>query len=164
MPSSFAEFVLRRKIPGQTLIDLGCGNGRDCYPLSKKYKVRGVDKASFPDRTTRATFARAPWQVMRGEIASSDIVYSRFFLHTITPMEVEDIIDLTPKYFCAEARAVGDEPSVYPEHQRHFVDPAWMFETLRTKGFAIIYYKVGYGLARYKREDPLIIRVIAKRI
>jgi tellurite methyltransferase len=162
-PSSFAKFILDREIPGDTLIDLGSGNGRDTYALANRYKARGVDPATFPDRTDWACFARAPWQSMAEEIKQADIVYSRFFLHSITPEEVAEIIRLTPRYFIAEARHVGDNPAVYPEHERHYVDGQLLLDILADNGFVVHFYEMGRGLAPYKNEDPLLMRVIAKR-
>ena len=162
-PSSFAKFILGKEIPGNTLVDLGSGNGRDTYALANRYKARGVDPATFPDRTDWASFARAPWQSMAEEIKQADIVYSRFFLHSIPAEEVAEIIRLTPRYFVAEARHVGDKPAVYPEHERHYIDGQWLLDVLADNGFTVHFYEMGRGLAPYKDEDPLLVRVIAKR-
>jgi len=162
-PSTFAKFILAQGIDAQSCIDLGCGNGRDSYALAQRYKTRGVDPATLPERTDWAIFARAPWQAMAEEIKQTDIVYSRFFLHAIPQNEVEEILKLAPKYFIAEARAVGDVPRVYPEHERHYVSDTWLLHTLMELGFEVIFYQKGRGLAPYKNEDPLLVRVIAKR-
>lgn len=162
-PSTFAKFIMAREIPGNTLVELGCGNGRDTYLLAERYMTLGADPAASPEQTDRARFIKAPWQSVRSEIEQADIVYSRFFLHAIPKEEVAEIIRLTPRYFIAEARAVGDKPEVYPEHERHFIDGRRLLESLSDNGFTVHFYEMGRGLAPYKNEDPLLVRVIAKR-
>ena len=164
-PSSFAKFILKWGVPGNDLIDLGCGNGRDTYALAERYSALGVDPANCPERTGWARFTKAPWQSMIKQITQAEIVYSRFFLHSIPPEEVAEIIRLTPRYFVAEARHVGDVPKVYPDndHERHYVDGQWLLDVLADNGFVVHFYEMGRGLAPYKDEDPLLVRVIAKR-
>jgi len=162
-PSTFAKFIMAREIPGNTLVELGSGNGRDARLLARRYKTLGVDPAALPERDDWATFAKLPWQEAEGAITKADIVYSRFFLHSIPPDEVAEIIRLTPRYFVAEARHVGDSPAVYPEHERHYVDGQWLLDVLADNGFVVHFYEMGRGLAPYKNEDPLLMRVIAKR-
>ena len=162
-PSSFAKFIMKRGVPGNDLIDLGCGNGRDTYHLADRYSALGVDPATCPDKVGWARFTQAPWQSMAEKIKLADIVYSRFFLHSIPPEEVAEIIRLTPRYFVAEARHVGDSPAVYPEHERHYVDGQLLLDILADNGFVVHFYEMGRGLAPYKNEDPLLMRVIAKR-
>ena len=45
--STFAKFVLNKMTPNQTIIDLGCGNGRDSIYFSEnKIRTLGVDQSS----------------------------------------------------------------------------------------------------------------------
>lgn len=162
-PSSFAKFMLKCGVPGNDLIDLGCGNGRDTYYLADRYSALGIDPATCPEKVGWARFVKATWQEKAELIKQADIVYSRFFLHSIPQEDVAEIIRLTPRYFVAEARHVGDSPAVYPEHERHYIDGQWLLDVLADNGFVVHFYEMGRGLAPYKDEDPLIVRVIAKR-
>jgi hypothetical protein len=110
------------------------------------------------------TFEQKPWSEAKDLIAQADVVYSRFFLHSISNDEITEIVKLTRGYFCAEARAIGDQPVVYPEHDRNYIDGEWLRNTLIENGFEIEHYEVARGLAPYKDEDPLLVRIIAKRI
>lgn len=163
-PSSFAKFVRHLKLPGESLIGLGCGNGRDVRAFKRYGSVCGVDKNCVNQDTKKIKYLNCGWEDAKDVISSADIVYSRFFLHAISPDEVKEIISLTSGYFCAEARAVGDVPVLYADHDRNFIDGNNLLTTLIRSGFEILYYQLGYGLAKYKNEDPLIVRVIAKKI
>lgn len=157
-PSSFARFVMDRGLPGSTLVDLGSGNGRDTRLLATRYKACGIDPNSQNIESVKSS-----WQDAKLLIANADIVYSRFLLHAIPFDEVMEIIRLTSGYFVAEARAVGDQPRIYPEHERHYVDGQKLLTFLLDSGFIVQFYEVGQGLAPYRNEDPMLIRIIAKK-
>ena len=61
-----------------------------------------------------------------------------------------------------EFRYTGDHPIVYKGHNRNIVDGRRIFDLFYENGFKILFYQVAYGLAKYKNEDPLICRMIAK--
>lgn len=161
--SKFAEFVFTRFGFGNhntTVLDMGCGNGRDSYYLGKMgYKVTGIDDAIVPQETKNCYFSN--WI---NSASHFDIVYSRFFLHAVPRFEVMKLLNETTGYFVAEARAIGDKPKLYPKHQRWLIDPEWLIGHMVTIGYEILYFEKGRGLAKYKGEDPLIVRIIAKRI
>ena len=147
-PSDFALFCIDY-INTHTVLDVGCGNGRDAEFLVAK----GIDQHSEYGNFTR----------FQDYEIKEDVVYSRFFLHAISDEEIKELIRKTPNMFMAECRAEGDEPIVYTDHERNFVNPEWLLKTLIEEGFKILYFKVGRGLAVYKKEDPLCLRVICKR-
>ena len=63
----------------------------------------------------------------------------------------------------AECRAKGDKPKIFKNHKRNFIDGDVLLNLLHKQNFKILFFKVSKNLAKYKGEDPLIIRVIAKR-
>lgn len=152
-PSDFAQFCLGYMKENPTVVDIGCGNGRDSEYFREWFDVNGVDPNSKEGNFTH----------IKDYAITEDVVYSRFFLHTITPDEVKDIIRRTPNTFMAECRAIGDEPTVYTDHDRYFVDPEWLKQTLIENGFNVVYFYVGRNVAVYKGENPLCLRIIAKR-
>lgn len=164
-PSTFAKFIASKNLKGNHLFDIGSGNGRDTYYLGKKYMTIGVDANSQPRTKKGILFIKSNIERLKDEFfRSADIIYTRFFLHSITQEQTERIIKNTTGYFCSEARAIGDEPKIYSEHKRNFVDPEWLLETLINENFEILHFEKRRGLAKYKNEDPLVIRVIAKKI
>ncbi len=167
-PSDFAKFIFGKDIPGKTLIDLGAGNCRDSLLFTKKYEVMAVEPAFDQDGFNKdlipynLSILLSPWQEVSKYIASADIVYSRFFLHAISDQEISKIIKLSKDYFIAEARAVGDTPVIYPEHYRNYISTDSIMELMKND-FEILDFEVGRGLAKYLNEDPLVMRVIAKK-
>ena len=48
--------MYRTILKSKTCLDLGCGNGRDSYYLSKKYQVTGCDLSCDPENTNNCLF------------------------------------------------------------------------------------------------------------
>lgn len=162
-PSSFCKFIIGKKLDGYRILDIGCGNGRDTKALNRKVFAVGIDPALPAELQEHNKMIKASCKGSK-LIDWADIIYSRFFLHAIPYTETEEIIKRTRKYFVAEARAEGDTPVVYPSHERHYIDGEWLLQTLIKNSFEILHYEKSRGLAPYKNEDPLVIRVIAKKI
>lgn len=172
IPSSFARSVvdffqneIRDGKKELMIVDLGAGNGRDTKYLNKIFKAVGIDKNfGLEVKTPR-------WgEVMKGDlenldlIESFDIIYSRFFLHSIGNDEIKTAIGLADNYFVAEFRIKGDKPVIYKNHKRNLVDLGWLINTLMDNNFEILKLEAGRGMAKYKNEDPLVARVYAKRV
>lgn len=164
-PSSFCLFFLDKKIAGETVADVGCGNGRDTLALAKRYKkVIGIDPNCVEDDEVGSVkFIKKSLMESKKQLKNIDIVYSRFFLHSIQNNEIVDLVKTTNKYFVAEARALGDKPILYPEHKRNYINTDWLLEVLTKNEFEILFFQKSKGLAIYKNEDPLVFRIIAKR-
>lgn len=161
-PSKFAKFIVKY-FKGQDVnfYDLGCGNGRDTYYIGKKFRVLGVDKATKPKKKDLSVFMQKDINTIG--TYSPDVVYTRFLLHAIEDEEIDRILMWTKKYFVAECRAFDDSPSIYLNHFRYLVNGNDLIEKLIQNGFEILYYEKGHGMAKYRGEDPSIIRVIAKK-
>ena len=143
-------------------IDLGCGNGRDTYYLGKQFKsVIGCDYAFKPVSTNKVRFFKEDLSKTLKR-KCPDVVYSRFFLHCLTDKEIVDILKWTKDYFIAEFRVKGDKPILY-KHKRNLIDPSWIVKQLSRLGFEYN-VSVGRGLAKFKEEDPLVMRIYAKKI
>lgn len=160
----FAEWCLPYMWNHTYVADLGCGNGRDTYYFAKNYKrVIGIDYAVRPKNSEGALFEQIHINDVIEKPCFYDVVYSRFFLHSIPYSQVANLLRWTRGLFIAEFRAKGDEPKLYPNHPRNFIDGNSFLKDLDRFGFDIIHYEKGRGLAKYKGEDPLIIRVVAKK-
>jgi len=158
-PSSFAKFSLPF-IKGD-LVDLGCGNGRDLrYFLYKKIKVVGVDN-SF----TGANIKTEDIWSYTNKYKSPDNVYTRFFWHSIKRKDRLKILDWTKNMLFIEARTTDDKDrlKIFPSHDRLFVDVAELVNDLKGGGFQIIRLEEGTGFSPYKKEDPHLVRVVAKK-
>jgi len=64
------------------LLDIGCGNGKDTYYLSKYYNCIGIDSSIKPEDTTNCKFYNEDF--IKYNKSGCNIIYSRFTLHSIT--------------------------------------------------------------------------------
>ena len=156
--SPFAEFCL--PFINGSLVDMGCGNGRDLnYFIKKGVRAHGVDQ-SF----------RSP-VIVNGDIASymkavtsPNNVYTRFFWHAITRKEQLAILNWMKGTLFIEARTTEDEnrPKVFKKHKRNFVNVPQLVKDLKERGFQIIRLEEGY-FSPFKGENPHLVRLIAKK-
>jgi SAM-dependent methyltransferase len=186
--SRFAKFVSEQIIPGRTIIDLGCGNGRDSiYFHSLGMRVIGIDLskeaiASLNNQNEAGrVFVCADFV---SEIARycqcTYYVYSRFSLHAISENQEQVLLKnvfaaLTHGgYFFIEVRSVNDElfgkgkevgrnTFEYGGHCRRFIIMQELLDKLLATGFAIKYAEQKRGFAPYQCEDPEVIRIIAEK-
>ena len=94
-PSKFALFVmdeLNDRI--NTIVDVGCGNGRDSYFLGRTKEVVGVDNAVKPSNNGKVTFLNCSMSEINGKY---DLLYSRFSLHSVDEDIENRLIDYAYK-------------------------------------------------------------------
>ena len=176
-PSKFAIFCLRYLKPKTSIIDLGCGNGRDSIFFSKKgFTVVGVDKSNIIKNIpidVSLNFIQGDFTKLNN--SSFDNVYSRFSLHSISKKEELRVLkwvycNIKKGVFCIEVRSIND--SLYGKghkvekdafiytHYRRFIRKNELERRLKRIGFEIIYSKEDINFAPYKNENPKIIRII----
>lgn len=164
--SDFAKFVRGYpELPGRGawVLDLGCGNGRDSYYLSKKWTVIGVDNAVRPKMGGKigVVFYRnniARW--LPADII--DIVYCRFLFHAIERELCYRILDLSSGYICIEVRS--DKDYRYNIcHKRLPWGKDELVGTLEGHGWEIMYVTEGRDMAKCGSENPIVIRVIGRK-
>jgi len=161
LPTSFAEFCTKYIPIGSKVIDVGCGNGRDTVFFSNVYDTIGIDYAIKP--LWPVAFYKMDVNNLVKTAEVYDVVYSRFFLHSITDKEIIKFVEWSKGLFMAEFRDKTDDPKLYKNHKRNLVDGEWIKQLLINNGFKIIYYKKGRNMAKYRDENPMVVRVIAKK-
>jgi hypothetical protein len=162
-PSSFALFCLDYIPEKCVLWDIGCGNGRDTdffIKERKKSAILGIDLCA-PQGFNFLT--RNIKNLTEREFTKANVIYSRFFLHSIDNFEIQDLLSKIKErsFFMAEMRAEGDKPLLFKDHKRNYIDGNLLLKYLIKLDFEILYFTKDRGLAKYKNEDPLVIRVIA---
>jgi len=181
-PSQFAAFTLNELSSDELkIIDIGCGNGRDSsfFGMFGK-KVIGLDASPTVIEINKAQnknknvdfiefdFSKDISQYFSEKI---DVVYARFFFHSITNevqekvfTEINKISSKESRIF-AEFRTERDEekPKTAAQHFRRFVNSAVFSASLDKFGYDIEYMIEGSGFAKYKNEDAHVCRIIAKR-
>lgn len=104
------------------------------------------------------------------------VIYSRFTWHTIGYKDEEKLLRSLKKqrklkYILIETRTTKDElyglgkkvglHEYVTSHYRRFIDPVDIREKLK-KFSKIIFFEQKKGLAKFKKENPCVLRIIAK--
>lgn len=158
-PSSFALWA--RPYMRDTVVDLGCGDGRDVhFFLRDGLRAYGVD-ASNED----ILIIKQDVNAFMKENESPENVYTRFFWHAIDNATREHILDWTKRMLYIEARTTKDKPkNLYGKHERNLVDTKELLAQLETKGYKVLKHIEGYGMSKFFEEDPHLVRVVAERV
>ena len=185
-PSRFAQSITDYLEEEKTIVDLGCGNGRDSLFFAEKgLKVIGIDgseaainKLQKNDRTNIEficdDFTNSPQIYSR----KYDYFYSRFSIHAIREEQQHGLLrniyrclNSNGKLFI-EVRGIYDtlygkgveverNAFIYNNHYRRFIVKQELLDELIEIGFKIVYEEERSGFAPFKEQDPIIIRVIA---
>lgn len=187
IPSLFAVFCLENYIkPGTRLLELGCGNGRDAFYFAKNnLQITALDLESEEikyltkkNKCTNLKFLNKDFTTFSSE-NTFDIVYSRFTIHSISSDDETLTFKNTYKnlkkdgLFLMEVRSIKDEMFITSDklsdnegttdHYRRFINYKEVKQKLEGMNFKIIFSIESTGLAPHKEEDPMIIRIIAKK-
>lgn len=143
---------------------MGCGNGRDSYLFSQLgHSVLGIDYAFKPRETFNASFLNLELKDLLKENRTFDVIYSRFFLHSISNKEIIEFVKWSKGLFMAEFRVKGDKPTIFSNHERNLIDIKWLEDVLRKNSFHIKHSTTSREYAKYLKEKPLIGRTIAEK-
>lgn len=189
--STFAEFIVDKLKEGKTLIELGCGNGRDSVYFSKHdVNVIAVDQVDDEidylnehygnDNLTFAcddftNLAETSNDLIKN--SKFDYIYSRFTFHSITEEKEDNTLEWISQHlnglFFLEARSLNDpmfkkgealsETENFTDHYRRYMDLNKFIAKLEAKGFEILFKIEDKDLAPYKDDNPYVIRIIAQK-
>jgi cyclopropane fatty-acyl-phospholipid synthase-like methyltransferase len=179
-PSSFAQYAEVKFLDhGKTLLELGCGNGRDSIFFAEKGKVVSALDLSLETinnlssmNVKNAYFFHQDFSQLTN-FSDIDYVYSRFTMHSVDEETERLVFEQLPKVlkkgglFLMEARSLKDEfleKTYGKNHFRRYLDYEKTIKKMERKGFSILEKCEGQGLAPYKKEDPFLIRVVAERL
>jgi SAM-dependent methyltransferase len=191
--SSFFEFVDGREDTPATVVDIGCGDGRDALAFGGAgRRVLGLDQSpvGIDHATARAAKAHledtvsfrecdvadtaALGEVLQHAMDPTDgpvLYYLRFFLHAIDESTQRGLLDAIGTHarpgdsFAAEFRTDKDEPNtkVHRGHYRRYQNAEALLDDLRARGWKVTHQEEGTGLSPYGEEDPVLCRVVAHR-
>lgn len=188
-PSNFAKDILDHLNPGNTLIDLGCGNGRDAIFFSENgLHVIAIDLADNAINRLKKEYGHLEIQFICQDFVEDgftqpdrvDYFYSRFTIHAITDVQQKKLIKNVYKtlkedgIFFIEVRSVLDDiygkgekvgrnAYIYDRHYRRFIVAHELEQALETEGFTILVLDEKRGFAPFGDSDPIVLRVIAKK-
>jgi SAM-dependent methyltransferase len=112
----------------------------------------------------------AAWQDLSQGNEGPVIVYSRFFFHAIDEEtqlavlgEVAKVLRCRGGAFCAEFRTPEDRDAMKetPAHYRRFIDPVEFAAQVKAVGLTPIWQADGRGMAKHRRDDACVARLIA---
>jgi len=188
-PSPFAEEIIEYLKPGTTLLELGCGNGRDTVFFSNNnIHVTGIDQTVDQIDYLNKNFANENLKFICDDFTKVTklnglfhSIYSRFTFHAISEKQEDRVLHWikdnlkTDGLFFLEVRSVDDilfnegvevvneKNAKITSHYRRFSDFNIIKQKLISLGFSIIFSVEDKNLARYKNENPIVIRIIAKK-
>ena len=177
-PSSFADYVYNTYLSKKSdycirLVDIGCGNFRD----TKFFKARGCSVIGIDNalniKSDEITFLNEDVvdALQTHKLpAIQDVVYMRFFLHSLPYDKGEQVINLSLEalkpggLMCIEVRT-NDVSNISlksnTDHSR------WLYTKERIqsvlKSFGILELKEDKDFSITPKENPVLLRVIAKK-
>jgi bifunctional enzyme CysN/CysC len=183
-PSPFAIAVEEEIDSNQSILEIGCGNGRDAFYFSSKgHNVTAIDRSKTAIKTCEAVQTEDLIRFISGTIEecedkinnSFDIIYSRFVIHA---MPLEEEINLLNSSFnllknngslFIECRSIKDKLAREGDflshservsgHYRRFIILDDFKARLEDAGFTIENFVESDGLANLGDNDPIVIRV-----
>ena len=187
-PSTFAIDISHRISQDDTILEIGCGNGRDAAFFSAKVSTYvGIDacpaaiarsKEGCSDQHVKFMEGRMPEDISSAKIGiNPSVVYSRFTLHSLsdedivkTVTAVREIIQPGGSFFI-EARStrdprhgVGEQvgPRAWIDtHFRNFLDVSDFRQLLENAQFHIVSICEEFQRARFKSDHAVVVRVHA---
>jgi len=192
-PSSFAIFCKENYIKKQSVIvEIGSGNGRDSFYFAKLgHKVHAIDLSQEAVHLEQTIINQ---QIKNNiflindnfitynytKISNVDIFYSRFTMHTINEKEESILLEkiysalkIGGEYFI-EARTINDplinkgkkisQNEMYTDHYRRFLDSNTFLKKCLKLGFQLQYFTEQSGLSVYKEDDPVLLRMILRKV
>ena len=185
-PSPFAEYVANKLSNQQTILEVGCGNGRDAkFLASQGHLVTGLDRSGEAIELCKKLYSVESLEFFFGTIADIekinkkkyDLIYSRFVIHAMSLNEEIKTLNMSHKLlnkdgqFFVECRSINDPLSRKGDilsnteriegHYRRFIILEEFKQRLVQVGFKIIKTIESNGLAKFGKDDPVVIRVHA---
>lgn len=185
-PSTFAKFIIGFMEPEKKLIELGCGNGRDSvYFAQQKINVTAIDQIEEEMDYLNKKHSLYNLNFKADDFTNLDTdkkydyIYSRFTLHSVNEEAEKRVFNWITKQlndeglFFLEVRSINDpmfqkgekisESENVTTHYRRYLDFDETIEKLEKRGLKIIYKLESQGLAKYKDDDPTLIRIVAQK-
>ena len=185
-PSPFAEYVANKLSNQQTILEVGCGNGRDAkFLASQGHLVTGLDRSGEAIELCKKLYSVESLEFFFGTITDIekinkkkyDLIYSRFVIHAMSLNEEIKTLNMSHKLlnkdgqFFVECRSINDPLSRKGDilsnteriegHYRRFIILEEFKQRLVQVGFKIIKTIESNGLAKFGKDDPVVIRIHA---
>lgn len=194
IPSNFATTVLPQLNPSKTLLELGCGNGRDAFFFARNgIATIALDESTQAIETNskvgqgNVSFHVADFTNLEKNQFSNDnlgAVYSRFTLHSVNPEAYARTLDWCAEslkseegeggLLLLEARTVKDplcgqgtnigKGEYITTHYRRFAEIQDVMNDVTSRGFELVHASENYTDSWYKDDHAVVYRIIARRM
>jgi tellurite methyltransferase len=189
-PSLFAQYTLKKYLkPGHSLVELGCGNGRDAVYFARQgVRVIAIDQCENEIQFLSDSYRFDHLEFMCGDFTAlgnhlrCTHVYSRFTLHSISKQRQADVVSWVYNsleeegYFCLEVRGkqnelygkgtpVVEEPDafIHDGHYRRFLDLEETHDMLRAEGLEVVESCEERGFSPFGGVDEKFVRIVAQK-
>lgn len=152
-PSSFVPHVI--DYVRSPMVELGCGSGGDVNAFrASGIRCHGVDQI----------YGESVEEYIK-QHQSPKHVYTRFFWHAIESKLQQQILKWTREWLYIEARTTEDKGrfKVFDDHKRNYVNVPRLVADLKKHKFQIVSLVEGTGFSKFKKEDPHLVRIIARK-
>lgn len=185
LPSNFAKYCKKKYLKkNKSLLEIGCGNGRDAFFFYKNnLNVTAIDKSESIIKKNKKKNDNINFKKIDVDnkkfflLGKFNYIYARFFLHTINLNSqnklFENIVKLSfnrSTLIMLEFRTINDplfskgkKISKYErmtDHYRRFIDKDVFKKYLVKNNFKILNIIEKKGLAKYKKDNPVVCRII----
>lgn len=181
--SDFSEFALDKIEKTSSLIDIGCGDGRDSYFFSEnKITTKGIDFSFETIHQNKKhsnqflSFECLDLQNINEINEIFDYAYCRFIFHSINEKVESTLLNWLSKNISKsifiETRIL-DEKNINENtnHYRRFFSESDFIIKIKEHNFKIDYSESSYNFSKYKKIykvkdltfDPLILRLIISK-
>ena len=187
-PSNFALYLKKKYLKKYTglIYDVGCGNGRDTIFFNRNgINCIGLDQSKVAIKKNKISFKKYSKKFINKNFINFDFpksqnlisIYSRFSIHSIKKKEEDIFLNKINKlknlkFLFIEVRTIFDElygkgkriglDQFKTTHYRRFINPIRLKKKI-LKNYKIIDYKLSRNLAKFKKENPKILRIVAKK-
>lgn len=181
--SDFSEFALDKIERMSSLIDIGCGDGRDSYFFSEnKIATKGIDLSLEAINQNKKhsnhflSFECLDLQNINEINEIFDYGYCRFIFHSINESVESTLLDWLSKHI---SKSIFIETRVFDKeninentnHYRRFFSESNFIIKIKEHNFKIDYSESSYNFSKYKKIykvkdltfDPLILRLIISK-
>ena len=181
--SDFSKLVKPYLKENSSIIDIGCGDGRDSIYFAKnKLFTEGIDiskKAIEINKQYENKFLKFTVLDLKNINSFNkfyDFAYCRFLFHAINEDIENDLLiwmsnNIKSSIFIETRILDKDILNIKLDHYRRHFQEQDFINKLKSFGFKIIYSKSSKNFSRYKKEynvsdlkhDPLLLRVVISK-
>lgn len=183
-PSLFAKEVIPNMKKGETILELGCGNGRDSiFFYNNDMKVVAIDASDVAIENLNKLYGNKIRFICDDFVDSEYVynnkykyIYSRFTLHAITDEQEDELLKNVSAVlendgmFFIEARSINDSiygmgkcvgrnAYVFNDHFRRFIDIDLFRTKLQKYNLKLIFHEESNRFSPTKESSPILLRM-----